>query len=138
MKSIKYQLLIVLLFVLLTVVGCSNNNAYKAFENDFMKAYSEITKYVNTKDIKETYITMQSPEIKDKLDNLNKIVENSKDTMPKNKESEYLEKSTWCKDLSYVIGNSKKWTELTVEERRKIINELDLMVIRVRNWKSAR
>jgi len=121
----------------LIMANCSNTNAYKTFEDDFMKTYSAISKYINTKDIKGTYIIMQSSEVKDKLDSLNKIVENSKDTIPKNKESEYLEKSTWCKDLNFVIGNSKEWTELTVEERRKIINELDLIIIRVKNWEDS-
>lgn len=128
LNKIKHYLLVILIFVLLLITGCANKE-YKEFTEDFNKTYLEIAQSVELSNTLETLKNLQSDKNKNKIDELRVLLENIQNKVPENKVEEYKRYGNSYKGLILLRESYSKWDKLSFDQKRKIWNEIHLIVI---------
>lgn len=130
-KTILKSVSVLILCTLL--IGCSNNE-YKEFKENFENIYFEITKSIDSSDISLTLERLQEDSISNKIDELNELLANIKDSVPENQIQHYQEMNEWYDGLVLLRSFSGNQEQLSFEDNDKIFNEIISINIRRKHY----
>lgn len=125
-NKLKTLLLLVLFLTTLYFFSSFRNNDYDTFKNNYFNDYYNIISNINITNAQSVIDTLKTENNKETIKDMNLLLNEIKNKVPSDRKDEYNWLGKWYEGL-LLIQNSNNWDLLSVDEKRKILNEISFM-----------
>ncbi|GMQ59672.1 hypothetical protein AN1V17_40720 [Vallitalea sediminicola] len=136
-KVRKVHIVNLIIVLCLIISGCGNKKGdkYHAFSNDFYDIYFQIAEEIEGIDPMNIAQSMESDNIKGKMNSLKELFDKFDEDIPENKQHNYKKLSEWYDEL-VDLSNKKyeDWWVITLDERMLAHTTLIGISVRLSNW----
>ena len=133
---VNFLFMLVLLVILAPLATSCSDKEFEDFSQSFYSTYREIGGLIDTKDVLATLKSLKSEQVGDLVNKLKVDLESIDKNIPPGKQEQYEELLKWYQGVIYLTESYDKWNNYGIDERRKVCNEMDLIIIRIRNLES--
>ena len=124
-----FKILFQLIFLVI-LIGCVRSE-YKEFTIQFKNTYLEIANSIDITDTLKTLKSIQSEGNKNRIENLEILLDSIQNKVPKSKKEEYERYKNWYRGLILLRDTPfSEWNNLSFEQKSNVWAEIGLMDIR--------